>query len=209
MWKVDQEILRSVAGYYADKLSEHGATSKGVDWKDDASQMLRFQELLRTVQFDGATSILDFGCGFGSLYSVLRNAGFRGNYTGLDISEEMVEKARELNGVEGARWTTALVDGERFDYVLASGVFNVKLDHNDDNWRDYMKTTLEAFDRRAMNGFAFNVLTSYSDLEYRREDLFYADPLEWFDYCKREFSPRVVLNHGYPLYEFTVAVLKG
>ena len=52
----------------------------------------------------------------------------------------------------------------------------------------------------------FNALTSYSDADKRRDDLYYADPLHWFDYCKRKHSRFVTLLHYYPLYEFTVLV---
>jgi hypothetical protein len=55
-------------------------------------------------------------------------------------------------------------------------------------------------------GFAFNALTLYSDVEKRRPDLHYADPLELFDHCKRTYSRFVTLLHDYPLYEFTILV---
>ena len=62
---------------------------------------------------------------------------------------------------------------------------------------------LAALGRR---GFAFNALTRYSDADRRRPDLYYADPLELFDRCKRTYSRFVALLHDYPLYEFTIVV---
>jgi hypothetical protein len=41
-----------------------------------------------------------------------------------------------------------------------------------------------------------------------RADLYYADPAQVFDYCKRRFSPNVALLHDYGLYEFTILVRK-
>ena len=52
------------------------------------------------------------------------------------------------------------------------------------------------------------MLSTYSDPDKRRDDLFYADPGSFFDLCKQRFSPRVALLHDYPLYEFTVIVRK-
>jgi hypothetical protein len=49
-------------------------------------------------------------------------------------------------------------------------------------------------------------LTSYSDPDKRRPDLYYADPLALFDHCKRTYSRFVSLIHDYPLYEFTLLV---
>ena len=52
------------------------------------------------------------------------------------------------------------------------------------------------------------MLTKYSDKEYMRDNLYYADPLFIFDYCKRNFSKQVALLHDYGLYEFTILVKK-
>ena len=69
-----------------------------------------------------------------------------------------------------------------------------------------MRRTIDRLAALATKGFAFNALTSYSDADRRRDDLHYADPLHWFDYCKRSHSRFVTLLHDYPLYEFTLLV---
>ena len=41
------EGLAAQAGrYYAEKLREHGATPRGVDWNDERTQRIRFERLL-------------------------------------------------------------------------------------------------------------------------------------------------------------------
>lgn len=201
-------MLGDVARYYSDKLAEHGATSKGVDWNDTASQHLRFDRLLYAIDHQGLGSILDFGCGFGSLWPFLKERGFEGSYTGFDISESMIAKAIELHGDQGVNWLTALPEGASFDYVVSSGIFNVKLKHETERWRDYVLKIVNEMNALSREGFVFNALTSYSDERYQRPDLYYMDPVAMFQYCKREYTPFVVLDHGYPLYEFTLAVLK-
>ena len=62
---------------------------------------------------------------------------------------------------------------------------------------------LNAFSRK---GFAFNLLTSYVD--WKEGHLYYADPLFFFDYCKKKFSGRVALLHDYPLWEWTMLIRK-
>ena len=71
-----------------------------------------------------------------------------------------------------------------------------------------MWQTLAAINSLSGKGFAFNVLTKYSDPEFMRTDLYYADPLFLFDYCKAKFSTFVSLIHDYPLFEFTILVRK-
>ena len=65
---------------------------------------------------------------------------------------------------------------------------------------------MRALSRR---GFAFNMLTSYSDADRMRSDLHYGDPAAYFDLCKRRFSRNVALLHDYELYEFTIVVRLG
>jgi hypothetical protein len=95
---------------------------------------------------------------------------------------------------------------EPADYAVASGVFNVKQDADEETWRAYIWETVADLAALGTRGFAFNALTSYSDVDKRRADLYYADPLEAFDRCKRTYSRFVTLLHDYPLYEFTIIV---
>jgi len=97
---------------------------------------------------------------------------------------------------------------EPASFAVASGIFNVKLQHSVEQWRGYVLATIDSLDGLSTRGFAFNMLSTYSDPEKRRDDLFYADPCEMFDLCKRRFATRVALLHDYPLFEFTVIVRK-
>jgi len=206
-----EAIKQTVSKYYNNKLATHGATPKGVDWNTEASQNLRFQQLLTLVRESSASlTLLDYGCGYGSLLSYLRSQNNCISYTGYDIAGSMISEASKIHAKEvGASWTTALAPNAVFDYVVSSGVFNVKMEHSKNVWKEYMYESLNSFNQLSSRGFAFNALTSYSDSEYMRDDLYYSNPLELFDYCKRMFSKRVALLHHYPLYEFTIIVEKG
>ena len=97
---------------------------------------------------------------------------------------------------------------EKADYSVASGIFSVKMEHNESEWLSYILATLEQMNEKSIRGFSFNMLTKYSDKEYMKDNLYYADPLFIFDYCKRNFSKQVALLHDYGLYEFTILVKK-
>jgi hypothetical protein len=94
------------------------------------------------------------------------------------------------------------------DFAVASGIFNVRLNFSDDIWRSYLLSVLSDMNDHAKKGIAFNCLTCYSDPDRMRDDLYYADPLFLFDYCKRTIAPNVALLHDYGLYEFTIIVRK-
>ena len=205
-------ILQTVGQYYADRLERFGPTPRGVDWNSAESQELRFSRLLElATQVDGtlSPSILDVGCGYGALLDYLRGRSLQLDYRGFDISEPMIATARARHaGVDGAVFTSDARTLQPATYAVASGIFNVKLSYTLEEWREYVLDTLAALDGWSTAGFAFNMLSTHSDPDLRRDDLFYADPRELFDLCTRRFSPRVALLHDYPLFEFTVIVRK-
>jgi hypothetical protein len=137
----------------------------------------------------------------------VRGRGHRGRYVGFDVSESMAAAARvHLADLPECHVTSRRDELQPADHAVASGVFNVKQDATSEAWMTYVWDTILDLAALGTRGFAFNALSSYSDVDKRRPDLFYADPLALFDRCKREFSRFVTLLHDYPLYEFTLIV---
>jgi SAM-dependent methyltransferase len=205
----DTKIRGDVESYYSEKLEVHGPTAQGVDWNSPNSQRLRFVQLLKLIDHNQPFTINDYGCGYGALADYLRSEGDAFQYLGFDISPKMIAKANELHaGMQGVAFVCKERDLREAHYTVASGIFNVRLKAATEAWEGYMLRTLAAINGLSKRGFAFNVLTKYSDPEFQRPDLYYADPLLLFDYCKTTFSRFVTLLHDYPLYEFTVLVRK-
>ena len=202
-----EQIRDKVGRYYTGRLQEHGTTARGVDWNSEESQNLRFAQLARVLP-GGEYSLVDYGCGYGALVAFLERRGDAFDYQGFDISTAMVARAVEEHGGPRRRFVTSEAELEPADFALASGVFNVRLDTPGDEWTEYIDHTLGVLDRLGRRGFAFNMLTSYSDADRMRSDLYYGDPCRFFDLCKRSYSKQVALLHDYGLYEFTMLVRK-
>jgi SAM-dependent methyltransferase len=203
----NQHLIQQVRQYYEGKLADHGATARGVDWNSEESQLLRFRELARLFDTDVDGAVIDYGCGYGAMAEFIRRGGHSGPYCGFDVSERMIEAARARYGaLPDCRFESNRAAVEPAMYTVASGIFNVKQDASDEEWRGYVHETIADLRRLSTRGFAFNALTSYSDPGRKRPDLYYADPLELFDYCKRHVSRFVSLLHDTPLYEFTLIV---
>lgn len=201
------KIGREVKAYYDDKINTFGTTPQGVDWNSIESQELRFEILSRVINENKHFSILDYGCGFGSMFNYFEEKFEKFDYTGFDLSDKMIEAANDKISKQNAVFTTQL-PSQPFDFVIASGIFNIKLDNTPENWQNYIEKTLHEIDKLANKGFSFNILTSYSDSEYMKDYLYYANPSYLFDFCKRHFSRNVALLHDYDLYEFTIIVRK-
>lgn len=202
-------ILSEVDRYYSDKIITHGPVPGGVDWNSQESQMLRFDQLLKLLPIPAKKfSILDFGCGYGSLFNYMKPRYQEFQYAGFDISRAMIDEARRLLNGEPIKLSTELSILDAPEYTIASGIFNVKQKANVENWMTYVEETLTQINKLSSKGFSFNMLTSYSDEDHKKDYLYYADPCQVFDFCKRQFSKEVALLHDYNLYEFTVLVRK-
>jgi len=201
--------LQKIDNYYTEKINQHGPVPAGADWNSLESQHIRFDQLLKVIPERSHFSVLDFGCGYGAMFAYMKERFESFSYAGFDISEAMITQARATQGDEEATWCVSLEQAElSIDYVIASGIFNVKLDYRNEEWLAYILETLTCMNQLAGKAFAFNVLTQYSDKPYRKSYLYYADPQFLFRNCKEHFSRMVALLHDYPLYEFTIYVRK-
>lgn len=203
------DILAEVSSYYSAKLAEHGETPLGCDWNSEEGQLLRFEQLIKIIDKSTDFSLNDLGCGYGALFTYLNSFCQNVIYNGCDISSDMIRAAQNrYKSFANAHFYVTPEPPTIADYSVASGIFNVRLERSDTEWRDYLEATLDTLDRSSKLGFSFNCLTSYSDADKMRNYLYYADPCSIFDFCKRRYSRHVALLHDYNLYEFTILVRK-
>lgn len=210
MASTHMSILSRKKEHYDREIQRHGCTAAGVGWNSQESQEMRFRQLLKLADGTVRFSINDFGCGYGALADYLRKGDYSFQYCGYDISPQMIQEARQLHWHTGeATFVNRESEMSPADFTIASGVFNDRFGTSAEEWEAYVLGTLTTLDRLSRKGFAFNMLTKYSDRELMRSELYYADPAVIFDFCKTKFSRFVTLLHDYPLYEFTILVRKN
>ena len=206
-----REIIKEVSGYYSQKLKTHGTIPAGVDWNSELDQLIRFQQLSKVISthHDEHFSIADLGCGYGQFYNYLKEFTEKFDYRGYDISQAMCNVARDrLKHCKNATVECNSEINQYVDYTISSGIFNVRMQTSANNWTKHIEDILDNMNYFSLKGFAFNCLTSYSDDAYKRDDLYYANPIELFARCKQMYSLNVALLHDYNLYDFTILVRK-
>ena len=206
---MSSNLTESVSDYYTNKLENFGVSPKGVDWNGAESQEIRFEKLSLIYRDLDNFSVCDLGCGYGAMYSHLESKAKDFQYVGVDISEAMLTAAKEnLKNKTNTFFSQYINDIIPVDYVVASGIFNVKLDFSIKHWEEYIIETIADMNDASTKGFAFNCLTSHSDVTHMKEKLYYGNPAFFLSHVLDNYSKNVTLLHDYGLYEFTVLVRK-
>lgn len=109
---------------------------RSLSWGSDNSQQERFRVLAEIADLEGC-SILDVGCGFGDLYRFLTKKVKDFRYAGYDLNANVVKAARRK--IPGVRFVCCDIlessEVEAYDYVLSSGIHNLKLADNERTWK--------------------------------------------------------------------------
>lgn len=206
-----EETQKKLNEYFSEKLEHFGATSQGVDYNGPEAQERRFEQLVKVIDTSHPFSVIDYGSGYGAMFDFLQKKGWQFEYYGIDLIERMVIAGRDTHQTfPNAHFTTDESQVPVVDYLLAGAIFNIKLETSYEDWQAFTVKTLQRMNELCSRGFSFNMLTKYSDADRmaQRPDLFYGDPLFFFDLCKRNFSRNVALLHDYGLYDFTILVRK-
>ena len=203
-----EELKRVVVEHYESQLARHGPTARGMDWKDEASQRLRFDLLCGVCPLEGR-SVHEIACGAGHLWDFMTASGIRPSaYSGSDLSHAMVNAARARHPDIPFEQRDILMDppGPSYDVVLCSGLFHVKLDRSEAEWKSFVRESLRRMFAMSRVAISFNLMSDHVD--YRADELYYAEAGEMLDFCRSELSRFVTLRHDYPLYEFTTYVYR-
>ena len=201
----------SLQQHYRRLFETHGDSAQAVQYSDSPSQFRRFQVLREVSETLG--SVVDLGCGLGHFRDHLRATGFKDAYLGLDFVQEFVDHGNIKHAEDpltSFQRCDLLADAFPTDHdtFVVCGVFNNKMPDN----ANFMRTVIEKAFTAARRQVAFNAMSTYVDFE--APDLYYTDPLEIFDFCKRHLTKRVALRHDYLVrddrlpFEYTIYLYK-
>lgn len=197
-------IHRTIEEYYTGKVRQFGCTPFGVDWTCTATQEMRFVQLLKLCDFRAPFTVNDLGCGYGALAGFLRrrDGTCAIDYLGIDLSTEMVRRARaQWRGVDGIRFVKGSASPRVADYSVASGIFNVRLATPVDAWEAFVRETLRQMAATSRRGFAVNLVNSLP-----RDGLYTTSPDPWVQYCDTELGADAKVLEGYGMHEFSLLV---
>jgi SAM-dependent methyltransferase len=196
----------SVKNTYKELYYLYGKSPRSLGW-DKGKQFLRFHQLTSLWKLDDS-SILDVGCGFGDFIHYLKIRGVeRFRYQGIDLVDEFLGAANTAHFDADIAFRRgdllSLPFDEEFDYALASGTFNLKMEGVDGY--DYIQANLRKMFELSRVAIAVDFLTDRVD--YKHPHNFNSSPEKILSIAYG-LSRRVVLRNDYFPFEFSIVIFK-
>jgi len=194
---------KRIVDRHRDSLMRYGHSPHALYWSGREIQEIRFA-MLADIGIEAGNHVLDVGCGFGDFLGWFERQHGCIEYTGLDLSPDLLEEAARLNPV--ARFYSGDIfdlpaDARGFDWVILSGALNENL--NDDG--AYARKVIARMYALCRRGVAFNLL----DARYVNcHDLQAHDPTTILNYCTL-LCPDCKLRDDYLANDFTIYMYKG
>jgi len=153
-------------------------------------------------------SIHDVGSGLCDLHKYLLLKNFNHKYSGTEIVQEMIDYAlSQYTDIKlSNRDLLSACSEEKYDYLVLSGTLNLLNDQDPAEWGSYCMCLIKKMYDMSLKAISFNCLTSFNT--FSDPSLFYFDPTEVFEFCVKNLSRFVILDHGYPLFEFNCTVFR-
>ncbi len=199
-----------IISFYTRSFERHVKYNPGVpvdesdawatQWCGKASQITRFQVLLKEVKISGK-ELLDVGCGLGTLVRFLRKHRIeKFKYTGVDIVPDFVSEAQKRFPECQFHETNILDYNGSADIVYCSGALTYKVQ---DNTR-YYQTIIRKMWESAKETVIFNMLRT-NRREWPDGEGIYAfyNPDLVRDYC-HNFCDDVKVIEGYDYGDFSI-----
>lgn len=202
---MDELRRKRIVDRHRDAWLRHGHHPNALYWSGYPIQHGLFDILLGIGVEDGSR-VLDFGCGFGDLYGYMRERGIKVDYTGIDLSPELIAAGRERHP-EAHFFEGDLFDldpaAESFDYAFVSGSLNEPM--GDEG--DYARRTIARLYASCRKALAFNLLDSNNAWVASRFDLQSFDPQQMITWCQG-LTPRVERREDYGDKVFTLVAFR-
>lgn len=137
--------------FYASAIQMYGTSAKGVNWTSRETQEVRFAAILKLLP-KKVNSLVDAGCGFGDLYTYMKNKKHSvKKYIGIDSLVDMYSIASQNTAQEIIIADITKDEIPKADFYVCSGAMNVL---NIFETHLFIRNCFEA----SNNGFIFNIL---------------------------------------------------
>lgn len=205
---MDKKSRQKISIQYDKLIEKHGFTMQalyveGARYKK-AHQKTKFQFILN--ELDKNDSLLDVGCGLGHLAEYCKGGGWKGEYTGVDISMGMVEAARTRLKTDNVHQLDILEDSYDRNHHVVASVATLQEKPPHEKAVEYLERMIEKMFQICTKCVVFDIFSSrFAD--YRKPGNIYVDPASFVETLYR-FTNRLIIFNNYNPYQLMVVLYK-
>ena len=205
-----KKSLIEIKKIYEKDLKKFGPNNKGVGWKNKKEATKRY-EIMSGLMLKAKKnhSVIDLGCGLSDLYKHLKSKKFKTNYTGIDLSEKMINICKIKYPKNNYYCLDILYDHKKIpkvDYIIINGLFTQKGNYSNSKMFKFLKSVLQISWKKTKVGLAFKVMSEYVDWKNRKN--FYLNLNKITDFINNNLGKKFIINHSYGLHEYTIFIYK-
>ena len=159
--------------HYNQRILKFGPSNTALQWNSEYSQYKRYHILLSKLPKNTRT-LCDVGCGCGDLFHFIKLNKLPLDYRGIDISANMIIAAQNAypTGHFSCLDLSTLAKNNRYDCVVASGLFNLRME----NHEKFVKETLLSLLDCCSKQLRFNMLSTKTKRWSKSKAFVYVDP---------------------------------
>jgi SAM-dependent methyltransferase len=188
---MDPQATEMLVANYRGLFQKYGDAPEATQMSLEG-KVFRYRKLMEIADLRNRR-VLDLGCGIGDFYPFLTEKFGELDYTGIDLVPEMVAYAARKYPRAHFLCRDLFRDelDRTYDYVLISGVFNNAMPEVD----RFMQELLALAFKYCTVGIGFNFLSTH--VNFVDAELAYHDPAEVLDFCIRNLTRTVIMDHHY------------
>lgn len=205
-----KKIIEDQVSIYKPQLDLFGDSPKSTLNQEREIQYLRFDRLISQLKLDNEQiTIHEIGCGLCDLYKYMLDKELQVKYSGTDIVKKMKSLAKHKYPEVDyfIRDILSTKTNDKYDYVVLSGTFNLPGKVSKNDWSLFTRDMIKKMYEMSERAIVFNFLSK--DSEYFNPQMFYESVEDIKEFCLKNLSRHVIIDHSYPLYEFTCTVYKA
>jgi len=200
---MNEKQRQRIVDKHKDSVTRFGYHPHALYWSGRDIQEIRFK-VLADIDIQAGDSVLDVGCGFGDFKSWCESHACPIQYTGVDLSPDILSQAR-IHHPDAVFYEGDVFDippeHQHFDWVMLSGALNEQL-HDDSS---YAKAVIQRMYELCDKGVAFNLL----DARFlKAHDLHSQMPAYILAYCQG-LCPKCELHDDYLNNDFSIYMYRS
>ncbi len=205
---MDNKSRLIISKQYDDLVKKYGDSINSLHIKN-ARYNKEHQEIKFKFVFDQLkkkNSLLDVGCGLGNLAEYCKNRGWEGKYTGLDLSQKMVDVVKKKFNTDNVHQIDILEESYNIKHDVVVSISTLQEKPHFENSFFYLESMIEKMFELSTECVIFDVFSKKS-VDYMDPNNLYVDPLRLIKTLYK-LTNRLIIYNNYNPYQLMIVLFK-